>query len=61
MTRLPPGLYQTLITEALAHELRALGEDQAQTAALHPAEAADRLPPVSYTHLTLPTTFRPYI
>jgi len=43
MTRLPPGLYQTLITEALAHELRALGEDQAQTAALHPAEAADRL------------------
>ena len=43
MTHLPTGLYQTLITEALAHELEAIGKDLTQTAALHPAEAADRI------------------
>jgi hypothetical protein len=43
MSRLPPGLYQSIVTEALARELASLEEGRALTQALHPAEAADRL------------------
>jgi hypothetical protein len=45
MTQFAPGLYETLITEALAERLgRAGDEAAAERAALRAAEAAGRLP-----------------
>ncbi|MFN2327158.1 MAG: DUF3427 domain-containing protein, partial [Gemmatimonadales bacterium] len=44
MTTLPPGLYESLVTESLAARLEALPDDRhADTDALRTAEAADRI------------------